>query len=653
MIHDFSDLSIKGLCKAGNIILPGNKNLPRFSETEFVHHLGRMTNYMYLEDKDGLKLLTTLFAFMPNLIIRLILWVASLHEKFPRPLSAILKQINIGVRGVVFTLYYSGLDDKKDQGKKILENLNFDSKINTVITEDTEMENLLKENNPLLHQSIPKLSGNSDLDFSLIEQTAKQALEKVSKLTIKERLNYVLKIKDVIISRQEEIIDIIQKETHKCRTDILVSEIFPILEHIEFLRKYAGKGLSKEKVPTPISMMGKKSEIWFEPLGTILIISPWNYPLYQAIVPITCAFVSGNATIYKPSEITPLFGLVESILNDANWNESWVQIIYGDGKTGSNLIKLRPQKIFFTGSVATGKKIMNQASEYLIPVELELGGKDPMIVFNDVNLNRAVKGAAWGAFTTTGQSCTSVERIYVQESIYKDFKNKLVEETKNIKIAIDQDGNSDMGGMISMKQVEIVADLVQDALSKGAKLLTGNNWDFKSRFIPPMIIEGTTHDMRINQEEIFGPILPIMSFKTEEEAIKLANDSAFGLSASVWSKDLERAKRVSSQLITGNISINNVMISEGNHSLPFGGIKDSGIGRYKGIHGLRGFCNIKSVLVDSDSKKIEANWYPYTSIKYKFFSGLVKSIFYHGPKKWIGLLLNGIPLEGHAQKAKR
>jgi acyl-CoA reductase-like NAD-dependent aldehyde dehydrogenase len=206
-----------------------------------------------------------------------------------------------------------------------------------------------------------------------------------------------------------------------------------------------------------------------------------------------------------------------------------------------------------------------------------------------------------------------------------------------------------MGAMISEKQVKIVADLVKDALAQGAVMLTGQDWDFHSKLIPPIVLEGTTHAMRINQEEIFGPVLPLMRFSDEAEAIRLANDSTFGLSASVWGEK-EQVLRVSRQLVTGNISVNNVMVSEGNHALPFGGVKDSGIGRYKGVMGLRSFCTVKSVLIDGNSKKIEANWYPYTTRKYRLLSRLMESLFL---KKWLGFAVNGLKLEGYAQKAKR
>jgi aldehyde dehydrogenase (NAD+) len=408
-------------------------------------------------------------------------------------------------------------------------------------------------------------------------------------------------------------------------------------------------------VKTPISMLGKKSQIVFDPFGIVLVISPWNYPFYQALAPLTCSFVAGNATIYKPSELTPLKGLIESLLIESGFNSHWCQVIYGDGLVGAALIELKPNKIFFTGSVSTGKKIMAKASEMLIPVELELGGKDPMIVFSSANLTRSVKGAIWGALTNSGQSCTSVERLYVQESIYEPFKKILIEEVQKIKMlkndsTHDQDGDWDMGRMISSQQVQIVSEFGKDALKEGATMLTGHDWDFKSPYIPPIVLEGTTHSMRVNREEIFGPVLPLMKFRDEKQAIDLANDSEFGLSASIWSDDQHQAMRVARGIETGNISINNVMLSEGNHHLPFGGVKNSGIGRFKGVMGLRGFCNIKSVLVDSNSTKIEANWYPYTKNKYALFSSLIQSLFSSGPKRYGGLVRFGLPLESEAKK---
>lgn len=641
-MSDFSDLSLKGLKKVGDIVIPGDLERPKFSDTPFLSQFHRLSRYMNADDREGLKLLTMVLGVLPNFCIRFIIYLSMKDDFFPGIIGSTLRQINFGLKGVILTLYYSNLDDMDETS--ILKSIHYHTHIGH-LGEDTEMDQLLKNQNPLTN--IQSQSPET------IFQNAKGVQDEIAQLSFKERLAFIKNIRTIILARQEEIIDTIQKETFKARTDILTSEIFPLMEHLDFLEARAEKGLSDEKVPTPIAMMGKTSKIFFEPLGTVLIISPWNYPFYQAIVPITCSFITGNATVYKPSEITPLKGLVESVLTEAGFKSHWVQLAYGEGSLGAELINQKPQKIFFTGSVGTGKKIMAQASQFLIPVELELGGKDPMLVFEDANMDRAVKGAAWGSFTNSGQSCTSVERLYVQESIYPAFKEKLVAEVNSLKLGIDKDGDADMGEMISEKQIQIVADLVQDALKNGATLLTGQGWDFKSRRIPPMVIENTTHAMRINQEEIFGPVLPIMKFKDETDAIKLANDSQFGLSASVWTKDKERAIRVSKKIQTGNISVNNVMLSEGNHDLPFGGVKDSGIGRYKGIHGLRSFCNIKSILIDADSKKIEANWYPYSAKKYNLFTGLTQGLFAGGIKKWTGLVRFGLPLESHSQKAKR
>jgi aldehyde dehydrogenase (NAD+) len=296
---------------------------------------------------------------------------------------------------------------------------------------------------------------------------------------------------------------------------------------------------------------------------------------------------------------------------------------------------------------------MQQASSMLIPVELELGGKDPMIVFDDVNLDRASAAAVWGAFTNTGQSCTSVERLYVQQNIFSQFRDLVVQKTKMMTQAIDSDGNGDIGHMTTPMQRDIVRAHLEDALKKGAVQLTGENWDRQSMAIPAIVLDNVNHEMLVMREETFGPLLPICAFQDEAEVIALANDSAYGLSASVWSKNKLRAVRVARAIDTGNVSINNVMVSEGNHYLPFGGVKDSGIGRYKGAHGLRMFCNMKSVLIDSDSSKIEANWYPYTSEKFQLFAAMTDGLFRGTLKGFVAFAVNGMKLESYSAKAAK
>lgn len=246
-----------------------------------------------------------------------------------------------------------------------------------------------------------------------------------------------------------------------------------------------------------------------------------------------------------------------------------------------------------------------------------------------------------------------MERVYVHENIFEVFKNKLVEKSNQLVQEVDVDGNADIGYMTTESQTKIVKEHLDDAINLGAKLLTGQNWDGKSLKIPPLVLTNITNKMKIYHEETFGPIIPLISFYDEAQVVLDANNSQFGLSASVWSDDLERCKRVARNLKVGNVSINNVMLTEGNPYLPFGGVKQSGIGRYKGHMGFQTFCNIKSILIDKNSSKIEANWYPYTTKKYKLFEQLTLAAFMKGPISFIKFALSGMKLESHSQKLKR
>lgn len=488
---------------------------------------------------------------------------------------------------------------------------------------------------------------------ALLFERAHQGALSLRQLTVAQRLTRIAALRAVVLARREEIVDRITQDTGKSRADALISEVYGVLDNLAYLEKHAPGALADRKVPTPIALMGKSSRLWFEPLGTVLVIAPWNYPFYQALAPITCAFVAGNTVVHKPSEWTPLTGLVEELLAEAGFAPNWVQVAYGDGRVGAELLAQRPGKVFFTGSTRTGRAVLQAAAPLLVPAELELGGKDAMIVFDDVNIGRATAGAAWGGLTTTGQSCTSVERIYVQEGIYSAFRDGLVRVVEGLTQAAQGAGDADLGAMTTDFQVEIVARQVADAKDKGAVFHTGGEWDGRSRLIPPMVVDNLRDDMLLVTEETFGPLLPLRPFRTEDEAVQLANDSEFGLTASVWTHDMERATRVGRALAVGGVSINNVMGTEANPALPFGGTKDSGFGRYKGEQGLHAFCNVKSVLIDKDSSKAEANWYPYSAEKYRLFTELMLSLFGEQRARLVRFGLAGLRLEGYQKRASR
>ncbi|MCZ2357256.1 MAG: aldehyde dehydrogenase family protein [Bacteroidia bacterium] len=487
-------------------------------------------------------------------------------------------------------------------------------------------------------------------------ERARKIQRQVQELSIEQRIAEMMKVNNYIIANREKIITRIVEETGKARFDALASELFEVLDVIDHYQKVTPKILQDQSVETPLVLMGKKSKIFYEPLGVILVIAPWNYPFYQGIVPSLLAFLAGNAVIFKPSEVTPMKGVLEDILQGSGFLKDAIQVVYGGKEVGAKLIESKPDKIHFTGSVASGKKIMEAAAKQLIPVDLELGGKDPSIVFEDVHIERTVNGVMWGSFTGCGQSCTSLERLYVHESIFDKFVETLVSKVQKLRVSSpDRNYQSpedcDVGSMTTEFQCQIIERHLTDAVQKGARILTGGRREPGTKHFPPTVLVNVSHEMLIMTEETFGPVLPVMKFRTEEEALRLANDSPYGLGGSVWSKDIDRAIRVARKIKCGNVSINSHMLTEGNPALPFGGVKDSGFGRYKGAHGLTTFCNSKSIIIDKQSDIIEPHWYPFTTTKYKMLGEVIDSLFAR-PRKWIKFGLVGLKLEKVGSKEK-
>src|SRR6266566_7378658 len=388
-----------------------------------------------------------------------------------------------------------------------------------------------------------------------------------AKLSFQERGRVILRARKLMLAERDEIARLVSRETGKPIAEAVSMEIVPTLDAMHYFARAPKSLLAPQKSDiVQYGLMGRSSRIVFRPLGVIGIISPWNFPLATPADEVVMALMAGNAVVLKPSELTPLSGLkLGDIFKRAGLPPGALEIITGDGSTGASLIDARVDKIMFTGSVATGKRVAEAAAKYLTPVVLELGGKDPMIVLDDANIENAARGAIWGAFANSGQCCAAVERCYVHESIAAQFIKAVVEETKRLRQGDPTTRNSDIGAMTSERQLRIVERHVYEATARGAVALTGGERvpNAPGPFFEPTVLTNVDHNMDVMREETFGPVLPIMTFKTDDEAVRLANDSIYGLTASVWTSNLSRGKRIAERVDAGTVMVNDALYTHG------------------------------------------------------------------------------------------
>lgn len=475
-----------------------------------------------------------------------------------------------------------------------------------------------------------------DMNVFQVMHNAQIAFESIKALSISKRITYIKKLKQVIIKNQNFIIDQIVKDTKKTSFEAYFCEIFPVISFLRFIEKTAYNVLKPQKTKTPFFLFGKTSKIYFDPIGIVLVISAWNYPFYLGIIPSLTAFVCGNAVIIKPSELAPLMSVWEQLFKESGFDPNWIQLVYGNEQVATELISSKPNKIFFVGSSNTGKKILEHTAKNLIPVDLELGGKDAMIVCDGANLKKASTAAIWGAFCNAGQLCSSIEKIYVHKKIYEDFKKQLIHKLNILIQHIQSDihHQKQIGKIISKAHFKKIRQYISEALYQGAKLINSdifanpiNDLFHESDlFIYPTILENVSNNSLLSNQEIFGPVAILDIFENIEFLINKINQDNYGLGISIWSNNTKEIKKFIHNCRVGNICINNVIINLANPYLPFGGVRDSGFGRYKGTLGYLSFVNPKSVMHDHLFYMNEIFWYPYTDLKYKiikFFSKFI------------------------------
>lgn len=483
---------------------------------------------------------------------------------------------------------------------------------------------------PVDHRHLGDFPITSPDEVNEAVRVAKKAALSWGQTPLSERLQYLDTLKEICVNEARRIAEKISLDTGKPLFESVTLEILTIPSAIDYYRNTAHNTLKRRKRRTPILFLGKASYVEYFPMGVIGIISPWNFPFQLTVLPIISALVAGNTVVLKPSEVTPITGdLVADLFKRAGFPEGVVTVLQGDKTTGAALVDAGVDKIFFTGSVATGRKVMASAAKTLTPVELELGGKDPFIVCADANLERAAAGAVWGAMVNCGQVCTSVERVFVHESVYDAFVKQVKREIATLTVG-EPENNCDIGPMIFDRQIDIVERHLEDALSKGATILTGGiRMDKPGNWFEPTLVVDVRTDMLLYTEETFGPVLPIIKVSSDEEAIMLANDHIYGLTGSVWTQNIEKGTSIASRLHCGQASVNDVIQSVGNMVLPFGGVKQSGMGRYHGPEGLLSFVHTKALQVDRGWLSREIAWYPYTGKVDEMISviqGLAKSL---------------------------
>ena len=484
------------------------------------------------------------------------------------------------------------------------------------------MDKILSQN-PKTGTTLKEIPKTEAKDLAQVFARAEHAQKLWSRLSIRKRAQKLLHLREVLVRKVDEIADVIHQENGKPVIEALVCELLPAIELLTYYASAAPKALRDQPIPLRNPFMRyRKSELTYWPLGTVAVIAPWNYPFFLAFGDIAVAVLAGNSVVFKPSEYTSWVGeKIQELFYEAGFPADLVQTVFGEGDLGSAIIDHRPAKIFFTGSVRTGKAIMKQASENLTPLTLELGGKDAMIILPDADLDYATSAALWGGFTNSGQVCASVERLIVHESIAREFRDRLKE--KMLKL----DPEVELGLTTMNKQKDLYESQLEEARKAGAEFYTGGGLSAdRTRMIPTLVGGAGIESTRLYNEETFGPVIAMTTYKSIEEAIQKANHSAYGLLASVITSNLAVGEEVARELHVGSVMINEAIFSAGLPETPWGGVKESGFGRKHSLLGLYEFVNVRHINRPRFGFLTFKSWwwFPYTQYQGEFFRAWIK-----------------------------
>ncbi len=436
-----------------------------------------------------------------------------------------------------------------------------------------------------------------------------------AELTLEDRARYMRKAAEVILDEIDEIAELLSSEQGKPRAEAYTMELLPTIDLLHWCADNGPKILADEKIKNAqLFTLSKRNHFSYEPIGVVGVIAPWNYPWSIPFGEVAIALMSGNGVVLKPASLTPLLGeRIQAVFEKAGLPEGLVQTVHGGGRIGDALAKSSAGKIFFTGSVEVGRKVGEVCARNMKGSVLELGGKDPMIVCADAKLDNAIPGAVWGGFANAGQTCSGIERVYVHRDVAERFTTAVARNAQELQLGNPLDWETEIGPMTSEEQYEIVVELVEDAVRNGAEQLCGGPTEVEGlpgKFIAPVVLTRVTHEMRIMKEEVFGPVLPIVVVDSDEQAVELANDSEFGLGASVWTSDRQKGERIARRIESGMVWINDHSFSHGTCQCSWGGVKDSGLGRSHSKFGFYECVNIKLMSWEPGLAR-DFWWHPY------------------------------------------
>jgi acyl-CoA reductase-like NAD-dependent aldehyde dehydrogenase len=436
-----------------------------------------------------------------------------------------------------------------------------------------------------------------------------------AELTLEDRAGYLRRTADVVLDEIDEIAELLSSEQGKPRNESYTMEILPTIDALHWCADNGPKILADEKIKNAQAfLLSKRNHFAYEPIGVVGVIAPWNYPWSIPFGEVAIALMAGNGVVLKPASLTPLLGeRIRSVFEKAGLPEGLVRTVHGGGRIGDALAKSSAGKIFFTGSVEVGRKVGEVCARNMKGSVLELGGKDPMIVCADAKLEHAIPGAVWGGFSNAGQTCSGIERVYVNREIAERFITGVAERAQELRPGNPLDWETEIGPMTSDEQYATVLELVDDAVSSGAEKLCGGPVDvpgLPGKFIAPTVLTRVTHEMRIMKEEIFGPVLPIVVVDSDDEAVEMANDSEFGLGSSVWTSDRQKGERIGRRIEAGMVWINDHSFSHGACQCSWGGVKNSGLGRSHSKFGFYECVNIKLMSWEPGLAR-DFWWHPY------------------------------------------